>query len=166
MRTRRSPLASLKASPARARSPYPSQRPLAEVWDEVLRSPEDKRTAEMLGLSRTPSTRLAGPLRPRALPAADGAPPTVASAATALDDGALGSHLQTTLQVVWWVKVLRDDPLRVLRALRFAAKYGFALHDTFWSALPFSLLSLKTKVAGSRKVTELLSRLPRLAIVT
>ena len=28
---------------------------------------------------------------------------------------------QRLLQVVWWVKVLRDDPLRVLRAMRFAA---------------------------------------------
>ena len=33
------------------------------------------------------------------------------------------------LQAVWWVKVLRDDPLRVLRTLRFACKLDFSLHD-------------------------------------
>ena len=60
------------------------------------------------------------------------------------------------LQVVWWVKVLRGDPLRVLRAMRFAAKLNFTLHDTFWTAVPFALPALQTKVAGARKSTELL----------
>ena len=60
-----------------------------------------------------------------------------------------------TLQIVWWIKVLRDDPLRLLRALRFAAKLRFALHETFWDAVPFAILPLQTKVAGSRKCTEL-----------
>ena len=53
--------------------------------------------------------------------------------------------------IVWWIKVLRDDPLRLLRALRFAAKLRFALHETFWDAVPFAILPLQTKVAGSRK---------------
>ncbi len=32
------------------------------------------------------------------------------------DAAAAGEAAQRTLQVVWWMKVLRDDPLRVLRA--------------------------------------------------
>ena len=59
------------------------------------------------------------------------------------------------LQAVWWVKVLRDDPLRVLRAGRFTARLGFPLHDAFWFAAPFALAALESKVAGSRKFAEL-----------
>ncbi|KAL3930104.1 MAG: hypothetical protein SGPRY_001682, partial [Prymnesium sp.] len=58
--------------------------------------------------------------------------------------------------VIWWAKVLKDDPLRVLRALRFSAKLSFRLHDSFWFAVPFALHPLQGKVAGARKVTELL----------
>merc|ERR1719362_451704 len=59
------------------------------------------------------------------------------------------------LQVLWWAKILVDDPLRICRALRFAAKLkGFVLHDTFWEAVPFAIYSLQFKVAGARKYTE------------
>eukprot|EP00965_Chrysotila_dentata_P092095 3040521-Pleurochrysis_carterae.AAC.1 len=57
----------------------------------------------------------------------------------------LGVNQETMLQAVWWVKVLRDDPLRVVRALRFCAKLNFSLHEAFWRALPFALYSLQTK---------------------
>eukprot|EP00930_Biecheleria_cincta_P074299 TRINITY_DN61501_c0_g1_i1.p1 TRINITY_DN61501_c0_g1~~TRINITY_DN61501_c0_g1_i1.p1 ORF type:complete len:694 (-),score=139.06 TRINITY_DN61501_c0_g1_i1:304-2385(-) len=57
-------------------------------------------------------------------------------------------------QVLWWGKVLMDDPLRICRALRFAAKFHFDLHPSFWQAVPFALEPLRTKVAGSRKDTE------------
>jgi len=62
-------------------------------------------------------------------------------------------------QVLWWAKILMDDPLRACRALRFAAKFRsrqFQLHEAFWSALPFALQALGSKVAGSRKNTEYL----------
>ncbi|CAK0798200.1 unnamed protein product, partial [Prorocentrum cordatum] len=58
------------------------------------------------------------------------------------------------IQTLWWAKILIDDPLRVSRALRFAAKLQFSMDDTFWSAIPFALESLRTKVAGERKCTE------------
>ncbi|GBG24081.1 CCA tRNA nucleotidyltransferase, mitochondrial [Hondaea fermentalgiana] len=59
-------------------------------------------------------------------------------------------------QDIWWVKVLRDDPLRIVRVFRFAAKLDFRIHETFWKVLPFALDNLKAKVAGSRKLTEIL----------
>ncbi|OLP79258.1 hypothetical protein AK812_SmicGene40469 [Symbiodinium microadriaticum] len=43
------------------------------------------------------------------------------------------------VQVLWWSKVLIDDPLRICRALRFAAKFKFKLHPAFWKAAPFAL---------------------------
>uniref|UniRef100_A0A7S3PK47 Poly A polymerase head domain-containing protein n=1 Tax=Aplanochytrium stocchinoi TaxID=215587 RepID=A0A7S3PK47_9STRA len=60
------------------------------------------------------------------------------------------------LQVQYWVKVLQDDPIRIIRVLRFAAKLDFRIHEAFWDALPGAVDRLKSKVAGSRKVTELL----------
>jgi tRNA nucleotidyltransferase/poly(A) polymerase len=61
-----------------------------------------------------------------------------------------------TQQKLWWIKVLRDDPLRTLRCLRFAAKFNFEIHTSFWSAVPFSENVLRNKVAGNRKLQEML----------
>merc|ERR1719362_7000 len=59
------------------------------------------------------------------------------------------------LQVLWWAKILVDDPLRICRALRFAAKLkGFTVHDAFWEAVPFAIHALQFKVAGGRKYVE------------
>lgn len=61
---------------------------------------------------------------------------------------------EEAVQILWWSKVLIDDPLRICRAFRFAAKFKFELHPAFWMAVPFALEPLRTKVAGSRKFTE------------
>ena len=58
-------------------------------------------------------------------------------------------------QSLWWIKSLRDDPLRLVRALRYSASLGFDVHGSFWVALPFAVEALRVKVSGSRKVTEL-----------
>jgi len=59
-------------------------------------------------------------------------------------------------QQAWWVKILRDDPLRIVRTFRFSAKLNFRIHEDFWKAIPFALANLQSKVAGSRKMTEIL----------
>ena len=124
------------------RSPYPSGRPAAQVYAEVIRSRHEQRLARQLGLAP-----------PNVKP--DAKPDTKPDAKPDLA-GAAETEEERMLQVVWWVKVLRGDPLRVLRAMRFAAKLNFTLHDTFWTAVPFALPALQTKVAGARKSTELL----------
>ena len=111
------------------RSPYPSERALSEVYDEVFRTSADEEIATRLGLYR-------------AVAPAEGVD--------------VAAEEDRALQIIWWVKVLRDDPLRVLRALRFSAKLSFELHGAFWAAVPFALGALQGKVAGSRKNTELL----------
>ncbi|CAJ1424303.1 unnamed protein product, partial [Effrenium voratum] len=77
------------------------------------------------------------------------------------EDKELAKHLgieelspEEAVQILWWGKVLIDDPLRICRAFRFAAKFKFKLHPAFWMAAPFALEPLRTKVAGSRKFTE------------
>jgi hypothetical protein len=59
------------------------------------------------------------------------------------------------LQVLWWTKALRDDPLRIVRTLRFAATLQFRVHGAFWRAVPLSLRALRLKVSGPRKIIEL-----------
>ena len=59
------------------------------------------------------------------------------------------------LQTLWWIKTLRDDPLRLVRALRFSASLSFRVHPSFWSAVPFAVDALRSKVSGARKMTEL-----------
>lgn len=118
------------------RSPYPIGADVDVVRASVLRSDEEVELARKL--------RIVGFSPPDAMPVSPaGARPA-----------ACGSR-DCELQAIWWIKVLRDDPLRVLRALRFSAKLGFALHPAFWLAVPFAINSLQSKVAGSRKKDEL-----------
>jgi hypothetical protein len=58
-------------------------------------------------------------------------------------------------QVFWWIKVMQDDPVRLLRCLRFAAKLDYDVHEDFWLAVPFAMEQMQAKVAGSRKTTEM-----------
>ena len=63
--------------------------------------------------------------------------------------------IEAQQQVLWWIKSLRDDPLRIVRTLRFAATLRFRVHSSFWRAVPFAVDALATKVSGPRKVAEL-----------
>ena len=57
-------------------------------------------------------------------------------------------------QTLAWIRALRDDPIRIPRVLRFKAKLGYIIHPSFWKALPFAIEHLRAKVAGSRKLAE------------
>ena len=118
------------------RAPVPKGRTLPQVRDQVLRTREEREMAAAIGIG----TRGYGPAGLWARP------PNVA-------DGDLAAADE--LQAVWWIKTLRDDPLRLVRALRFAASLGFRVHPAFWSAVPFAVDALRNKVSGARKVNEL-----------
>lgn len=147
------------------RSPFPASRPLSHVFDEVLRSPGELELAARLGIGGAPSppgsapaTDVSRPGLPAVSSAHEHKDRQVRGGVVALPRKRSGAGVEDDelLQVIWWTKVLKDDPLRVLRALRFAAKLSFRLHDSFWYAVPFALRPLQGKVAGARKVTELL----------
>ena len=167
------------------RSPYPRDLPLAEVWAEALPTEAERRLAARVGigtrLSAKPAvwacgSRLGAACRSEASWAfgSSNVEGGLAKAAAPLParfrqnlavpgDGALVScsvtdasvERQAMLQTVWWVKVLRDDPVRLVRALRFRATLRFELHDAFWLAAPLAVSALHSKVAGSRKAAEL-----------
>jgi len=67
----------------------------------------------------------------------------------------LQSQQEQQLQVLAAIKSLRDDPLRLVRALRFSACLHFRVHASFWRAAPFAVDALRTKVSGERKAAEL-----------
>lgn len=138
------------------RSPYPIGANVDAVRASVLRSEEEVELARKLRIL-TPAC-LAGSgaaAEGEAAEEGEGEAMSVSPVGVRAPAGS-GAGAERELQVLWWIKVLRDDPLRVLRALRFSAKLGFALHPTFWLAVPFAINSLQSKVAGSRKKDELL----------
>ena len=162
------------------RSPVPSEMPMDEVWREVMATRAESQLAAQLGIGlriASPSfvgrsvwacgARLAAAseaqyqrgVRIASAAARSGAEARRAgegsAAAAACEPDQKERNRAALLQAVWWVKVLRDDPLRVLRAGRFTSRLGFPLHEAFWFAVPFALASLQTKVAGSRKFMEL-----------
>ena len=113
------------------RAPVPRDRGLEEVFAEVLPTAELRQRAAAAGLA--PSKWPRAWMWPSA------------------DAGATDGRLQT----LWWIKMLRDDPLRLVRTLRFSATLGFRVHPSFWSAVPFAVEALRFKVSGARKLAEL-----------
>ena len=86
------------------RSPYPRERPLDEVWAEALPTPAERSLAAALGIG----TRVGGAW-------ACGSRLGASCAADAADIRAGASvERQALLQVAWWIKVLRDDPVTLL----------------------------------------------------
>ena len=138
------------------RAPVPRNASLRAVWTEAISTPQGAQlAAELFGAA--PSDGGGGSVGP--LPAMASAalcPESVAVASPELGPGARNEEADR-LQALWWAKMMRDDPLRLLRALRFAATLGFRLHPSFWLAAPFALQpgALDRKVSQTRKLDEL-----------
>ena len=113
-------------SPGLLRCPAPLDITSSELTKQVLRNHADRALAARLGI--------------------------VIAGNTEADPDQEADACQTLA----WIRILRDDPLRILRVLRFKAKLGFMIHPSFWKALPFALESLRAKVAGSRKLAEVM----------
>jgi len=64
---------------------------------------------------------------------------------------------ETIIETLWWAKMMKDDPYRILRTLRFSATLDFQIAPSFWLAAPFALRpgSLDAKVSSARKLDEL-----------
>ena len=148
------------------RAPTPRQLSLDQMRSEVLRCVRDPDEARELtsaleaGIVHAPdairkleeqaekATRAAAAFESQAEAALWKA--TAAEAVEAAD-----AAVAAEVQAVWWIKTLRDDPLRLVRALRFSAALQFRIHPSFWLAVPFAVDALATKVSGARKLTEL-----------
>ena len=159
------------------RNPVPRTSTLASVWAELTAREEDADLARRMGLD-------ASPLMIEALAAAEeegkgtrrasgggggegdddgggggggGSASVVSASASPARLGSDEEAERALLQTLCWCQMMRDDPLRLLRALRFSATLGFALHASFWVAAPFALLpgGLELKVSHTRKLKEL-----------
>ena len=108
------------------RAPYPRDSTVEEAWALLKLSPKERATAELM----------------------------FAEAESVFPAGSVEDQ-QARMQVLYWIKSLRDDPLRLVRALRFSATLQFRVHGAFWRAVPFAVDALRTKVSGARKVAEL-----------
>ena len=65
------------------------------------------------------------------------------------------------LQALWWIKALREDPLRVIRALRFTASLGFRLHASFGTAASIALDGVAWDKISSTRAPSRFDRLLR-----
>ena len=136
------------------RAPTPSAS-LRAVWTEAISTPQEAQlAAELFGAAPGDGGGSVGPLP--AMASAALCPESVAVASPELGPGERNDEAER-LQALWWAKMMRDDPLRLLRALRFAATLGFRLHPSFWLAAPFALQpgALDSKVSQTRKLDEL-----------
>ena len=143
------------------RAPTPRQLTLDQMRSEVLRCVRDPDEARELtsaleaGIVHAPdairkleeqaekATRAAAAFESQAEAALWKA--TAAEAVEAAD-----AAVAAEVQAVWWIKTLRDDPLRLVRALRFSAALQFRIHPSFWLAVPFAVDALATKVSGAQ----------------
>ena len=144
------------------RAPYPRELDLEGVWEALALSVEERAACET-AIAQAEQPQLAAMGHdPRCSSwsggnevrdgAADGA---VAGVAGAAGDGAAAGDEEERKQTLWWIKCLRDDPLRIVRTLRFAATLGFRVHPAFWRAVPFATDALRSKISGPRKMSEL-----------
>ena len=106
------------------RSPTPAQTPLEDVWSEVIGTAAEKELAIRVGIGARigPGLHACGetvarPHHPNSVCDANGACDLGDESASALSPAEMEAAM---MQAVWWIKVLRDDPLRILRTLRFA----------------------------------------------
>ena len=77
---------------------------------------------------------------------------------TLMEDDALSNMYATgNTRALWWAVMLHDDPIRLLRTLRFKETLGFFVDSSFWSSVPFALQPgiFDTKVSNTRKIEEL-----------
>jgi len=81
-----------------------------KAWEQAIRTPEDEALASHLSLRRK-------------FLADDRAPATEAA----------------QLRPLWWAALLKHDPVRLLRAWRFAVTLGFCLDASLWRTRPFAL---------------------------
>ena len=135
------------------RAPVPRDASLEFVYAAAVITPRDMELAAQLGLNPTASE--AGGAEGEEEAAGMDAP--VERSAAVDREAADVETRQQLIQTLWWGKMLREDPLRLLRALRFSATLGFRLHHSFWAAAPFALQpgALDTKVSHTRKLSEL-----------
>ena len=141
------------------RCPLPLGRAVADVWEEVVVSDADRALARRLGLGNVERSDAGeggagggeggggggegggggggGGAPSSFVPSASAAePPTPGGSAS---EEPLSDSERAALQALWWAKMLRDDPLRVVRALRFSAALSFRLHPSFYVAAPLAL---------------------------
>ena len=165
------------------RAPYPRDMRIEEVWAELAFEPALRAEVEAMlelssgvlaaggdgggiaaGLGMATGMATGANLDSNKARSALGevAAPAVGGAGSAgflkgvRTEGALAAEqLASQLQILWWIKSLRDDPLRLVRALRFASTLGFRVHPSFWDAVPFATDALRHKVSGPRKLAEL-----------
>lgn len=142
------------------RAPVPRDASLGSVYSAAVVTPRDAEIAAQLGLDQAVVARAAGEVGGvsevgKVGGAAEGEE-AAAGAPVEQADADFEAH-QQLIQTLWWGKMLREDPLRLLRALRFSATLGFRLHASFWAAAPFALQpgALDTKVSHTRKLSEL-----------
>jgi hypothetical protein len=137
------------------RCPVPRNATLRDVWDEVILTEDDEDFARSLGLDPSDDNSCSSNNNDNSNSVrsnSNSKSPPYYSNAPRWDDA-------TKIRALWWAKLMRDDPYRLLRTLRFSATLGFRIDRIFWlAAVPFALRpgeNFDAKVSHTRKVGEL-----------